>query len=65
MQPDTCGSATIDINGYWVGQYELPIQEALVRPLGPGMVFFDIGANARFFTLVGAKLWFKRACGGL
>jgi FkbM family methyltransferase len=43
------------VNGYWVGHYELPIQEALVRSLGPGMVFFDIGANAGFFTLVGAK----------
>lgn len=43
------------VNGYWIGQYELPIQEALVRSLGPGMVFFDIGANAGFFTFVGAK----------
>jgi FkbM family methyltransferase len=44
------------VNGYWIGQYELPIQEGLARELKPGMVFFDVGANAGFFTLVAAKL---------
>jgi FkbM family methyltransferase len=44
------------VNGYWIGHYELPIQEALKRELKPGHTFFDIGANAGFFTLVAARL---------
>lgn len=42
------------VNGYWLGQYELPIQAALVRELKTGSVFFDVGANAGFFTLLAA-----------
>lgn len=44
------------VNGYWIGHYELAIQEALVRELRPGQIFYDIGANAGFFTLLGARL---------
>jgi FkbM family methyltransferase len=44
------------INGYWLGSYEMPIQKALCRELRPGETFFDIGANAGFFTLIAAKL---------
>lgn len=44
------------VNGYWIGHYELPIQEALRRELSPGQTFFDVGANAGFFTLVAARL---------
>lgn len=44
------------VNGYWIGQYELPIQEALVRELKQGDVFFDVGANAGFFTLLAARI---------
>lgn len=43
------------VSGYWLGIYELPIQECLVRELKPGDVFYDIGANAGFFTLLGSK----------
>lgn len=43
------------VNGYWLGIYELPIQNCLVRELRPGDVFYDIGANAGFFTLLGSK----------
>ena len=43
------------VNGYWIGHYELPVQEAIVRELSPGDIFFDVGANAGFFTLVAAK----------
>ncbi len=43
------------VNGYWIGQFELPIQQALVQELSKGNTFFDIGANAGFFTLVAAK----------
>lgn len=44
------------VNGYWIGHYELPIQEALKRELKPGHTFFDFGAHAGFFTLVAAQL---------
>ena len=44
------------VNGYWLGHYELPIQEALRRELFAGGTFFDIGANAGFFTIVAARL---------
>jgi FkbM family methyltransferase len=44
------------VNGYWIGHYELPIQEALKRELKPGHTFFDFGAHAGFFTLVAARL---------
>lgn len=43
------------VNGYWTGQYELAIQQAIVRELLPGDTFFDVGANAGFFTLVAAR----------
>lgn len=44
------------VNGYWIGHYELPLQEAMRRELGAGMTFFDIGAHAGFFALVGSRL---------
>jgi len=42
------------VNGYWLGIYELPIQACLSRELSAGDVFYDIGANAGFFTLLAA-----------
>jgi FkbM family methyltransferase len=44
------------VSGYWIGNYELPIQEALARLLASGNVFYDIGANAGFFTLLASRL---------
>lgn len=43
------------VSGYWLGNYELPIQECLARELQSGHVFYDIGGNAGFFTLLGSK----------
>ncbi len=43
-------------SSYWLGNYELPIQKCLVRELKPGEIFFDIGANAGFFSLLASKL---------
>ncbi len=43
------------VNGYWIGHYELPLQQALTNELDAGQTFFDIGANAGFFTLVAAR----------
>jgi FkbM family methyltransferase len=47
------GGATDD---YCRGTNEIPVQEALVDVLEPGDVFFDIGANVGFFTLLAARL---------
>jgi FkbM family methyltransferase len=44
------------VNGYWLGQYELPIQHAMRHELKAGEVFYDVGANAGFFSLVAARL---------
>ena len=43
------------VNGYWIGHYEPAIQQALRRELRPGDTFYDVGANAGFFALVGAR----------
>lgn len=41
---------------YAFGTNELPVQEALACSLQPGQVFYDIGANVGFFTVIGARL---------
>jgi FkbM family methyltransferase len=41
--------------GYLLGASEPLVQKALSRCLQAGMVFYDIGANVGFFTLLGAK----------
>jgi FkbM family methyltransferase len=42
--------------GYLLGATEPLVQQVLTRHLRPGSVFYDIGANVGFFTLVGARL---------
>ena len=42
--------------GYASGNNEQPVQEALTRYLKAGDVFYDIGANVGFFTVIAAKL---------
>ena len=44
------------VNGYWIGHYEFQIQHALKLLLKRGWTFFDIGANAGFFTLIGSRI---------
>ncbi|MDP2712918.1 MAG: FkbM family methyltransferase [Solirubrobacteraceae bacterium] len=38
------------------GTLEPPVQEALRRLIEPGAVFYDVGANVGFFTILGARL---------
>lgn len=42
-------------HGMWLGSYEAEKQVAISKMLLPGQTFYDIGANAGFFTLLGAK----------
>lgn len=38
------------------GVLEPPVQEALRRTVGPGVTFWDVGANVGFFSLLAARL---------
>ena len=44
------------INGCWLGTYELEKQTALLRFVKAGMVVYDIGAQAGFYTLFFSRL---------
>ncbi|GAB4536734.1 MAG: FkbM family methyltransferase [Pleurocapsa sp.] len=39
-----------------LGRYELALQQTFGEYLKPGDIFYDIGANVGFFTIIGAKL---------
>lgn len=41
---------------YALGTNELPVQKLLAQHLSHGDVFYDIGANVGFFTIIGANL---------
>jgi FkbM family methyltransferase len=41
---------------FLLGTFELPVQHILGHYLRPGMVLYDVGANAGFFAIVGADL---------
>ena len=43
------------VSGYWIGIYELPLQRAIARELESGNVFYDVGANAGFFSVLAAS----------
>jgi len=48
--------STSGTHGCWIGTYERDLQRLLAASLKPGDVFFDIGANVGFFSLLGASL---------
>ena len=39
-----------------LGIYEIHVQRALLQALTPGAVFYDVGANVGYFSLLGARL---------
>jgi FkbM family methyltransferase len=41
---------------YALGTNELPVQHALASHINSGDIFYDIGANVGFFTVIGARL---------
>lgn len=42
--------------GYLRGEAEAPVQRVLVERLRPGMVFYDLGANLGFFSMLAARI---------
>lgn len=44
------------INGCWLGTYEFDKQQLFQKYVKPGMVIYDIGANAGFYTLLSSVL---------
>ena len=40
---------------YWLGTHEPPVQRALADRLSAGDTFFDVGANAGFFSVLAAR----------
>lgn len=40
----------------WLGSYELEFQKALAKELKNGSVFYDVGANVGFYSLLAAQL---------
>jgi FkbM family methyltransferase len=43
-------------HGCWLGIYERPLQQLLARELKAGDVFYDVGANVGFFSLLASVL---------
>src|SRR5581483_4005597 len=40
------------VHGCWLGSYEIQKQRCIASQLKPGSVFYDIGANAGFYSLL-------------
>jgi len=43
------------IHRCWIGTYELPMQRLIAQEIAPGSVFYDIGANAGFYSLLASS----------
>jgi len=42
--------------GFWRGSFESPKQVAIVESLAPGKVFYDLGANVGFYSVIASRL---------
>jgi FkbM family methyltransferase len=42
-------------HAYWLGTYEYDKQKQIAKELSPSSVFYDLGANVGFYTLLAAK----------
>jgi FkbM family methyltransferase len=44
------------VHGCWLGSYELEMQKYVAKELKRGDVFYDVGANVGFYSLLGSVL---------
>jgi FkbM family methyltransferase len=44
------------IHGCWLGSYELEMQKCMAKHVNRGDVFFDVGANVGFYSVLAARL---------
>src|SRR5713226_8570232 len=44
------------LHGWWLGSFEHKKQTRIASALKPGSIFYDIGANAGFYSLLAARL---------
>lgn len=44
------------VNGYWLGSYELDVQDEFAENIKKGDIIFDIGAHTGFYSLLAADL---------
>jgi FkbM family methyltransferase len=44
------------IHGCWLGSYELEMQKRVAQYVKPGDIFFDVGANVGFYSVLAARL---------
>lgn len=43
-------------HGYWLGSYEFKKRRYLEKTINPGRVFYDLGGNVGFYTLLASEL---------
>lgn len=43
------------LHGCWLGSYECEVQKCIADEIAPGSVFYDVGANVGFYSLLGAR----------
>src|SRR5256885_2015501 len=43
-------------HAFWVGSYEPHMQHLIAREVKPGQIFYDVGANVGFYTLLASVL---------
>jgi FkbM family methyltransferase len=58
LQGPLCGMKWIagsHLHGCWLGSYEWEVQQRMARELELGAVFFDVGANVGFYSLLAAR----------
>ena len=43
-------------HGCWLGIYELELQRLIANEVAPGSIFYDVGANVGFYSLLASRL---------
>jgi FkbM family methyltransferase len=54
--------STSGTHGCWLGTYEIELQRLISRNVKPGQVFYDVGANVGFFSLLASTAVTPAGC---